>query len=89
MQNGDLVFYDTDGGGWDHVAVIIGFGYPTISAKGEIVPPIVPAELEWLRAFLCTEDTPEYVKHPLVVERNGAIGYDEWFSSLNFETRKV
>jgi hypothetical protein len=89
IQTGDLVFYDIDGGGWDHVAIIVGWGMPTTFGIGyfnfdENNNNLESSILQWIYSFTCTPDgesLPEL--RPSVVDRSGRVNYRYWRSLDN------
>ena len=91
---GDLVFYG-DGTNWDHVAVIVGWGFPTNFATTDS-PGSGPSGskpnlemLAWIQSLKCRTDdwmAFHYPLRPIVVERSGSIAYTSWRSLDNTDS---
>jgi RHS repeat-associated protein len=93
IQKGDLVFYG-DGTNWSHVAVVVGWGFPTYFGPKDN-PGSGPTgdegwanHLAWIESLRrgCSDLTDLPIQ-PLVVERSGGIAYTDFRSLDNTYAR--
>jgi hypothetical protein len=92
IQKGDLVFYwDPEISNWGHVAIVVGWGFPTYFGSEndqQVKDPSSgedgwPGHLAWIESLVkgCSEITDLPIR-PLVVERSGRVTYTD-FRSLD------
>jgi RHS repeat-associated protein len=99
IQKGDLVFYGKSKTSWDHVAIIVGWGFPTAwdskddPGSGPTGEEPSPEENKWIETMECREN--KYLYHlgegikirPLVVERSGGLDYKSYRSLDNTNSK--